>query len=366
MLRAGFVGLPNTGKTTLFNAVTSQTTAVIANYAFSTSKPNVGVVTVPDERLAPLAKVVKTEVIVPATVEFVDIAGLVRGSSQGEGMGNQFLHAIRETDTMVQVVRCFENEAVVHVDNSIDPRRDMETIQIELALADLATVERRRERVQKTAKSGDKTARAELEVLDKLQPSLEEFQPARSLSFNDEERAIARNYFLLTMKPTIYAANVSESTLSLPDENENVAAVRQVASAEQSECVVICAQLEADLVGLSSVERVEYLESLGVKSSGVDQLIKSAYRVLGLMSFLTAGEKEARAWTIPQGSRAQDAAGAIHSDIARGFIRAEIVAYEDLMRAGSYAAAREQGLLRLEGKDYIMQEGDVVNFRFNV
>ena len=231
MLRAGFVGLPNTGKTTLFNAVTSQTTAVIANYAFSTSKPNVGVVTVPDERLAPLAKVVKTEVIVPATVEFVDIAGLVRGSSQGEGMGNQFLHAIRETDTMVQVVRCFENEAVVHVDNSIDPRRDMETIQIELALADLATVERRRERVQKTAKSGDKTARAELEVLDKLQPSLEEFQPARSLSFNDEERAIARNYFLLTMKPTIYAANVSESTLSLPDENENVAAVREVASA---------------------------------------------------------------------------------------------------------------------------------------
>ena len=366
MLRAGFVGLPNTGKTTLFNAVTSQTTAVIANYAFSTSKPNVGVVTVPDERLAPLAKVVKTEVIVPATVEFVDIAGLVRGSSQGEGMGNQFLHAIRETDTMVQVVRCFENEAVVHVDNSIDPRRDMETIQIELALADLATVERRRERVQKTAKSGDKTARAELEVLDKLQPSLEEFQPARSLSFNDEERAIARNYFLLTMKPTIYAANVSESTLSLPDENENVAAVREVASAEQSECVVICAQLEADLVGLSPVERVEYLESLGVKSSGVDQLIKSAYRVLGLMSFLTAGEKEARAWTIPQGSRAQDAAGAIHSDIARGFIRAEIVAYEDLMRAGSYAAAREQGLLRLEGKDYIMQEGDVVNFRFNV
>jgi len=366
MLRAGFVGLPNTGKTTLFNAVTSQTTAVTANYAFSTSKPNVGVVPVPDERLAPLAKIVKTEVLVPASVEFVDIAGLVRGSSQGEGMGNQFLHAIRETDTIVQVVRCFENEAVVHVDNSIDPRRDMETIQIELALADLATVERRRERVQKTAKSGDKTARAELEVLDKLQPSLEEFQPARSLSFNDEERTIARNYFLLTMKPTIYAANVSESTLSRPDENENVEAVREVASAEQSECVVICAQLEADLVDLSPVERLEYLESLGVKSSGVDQLIKSAYRVLGLMSFLTAGEKEARAWTIPQGSRAQDAAGAIHSDIARGFIRAEIVAYQDLMRAGSYAAAREQGLLRLEGKDYIMQEGDVVNFRFNV
>jgi len=366
MLRAGFVGLPNSGKTTLFNAVTAQSSALIANYAFSTSKPNVGVVAVPDERLAPLAKLVKTEVIVPASVEFVDIAGLVRGSSQGEGMGNQFLHAIRETDTTIQVVRCFENEAVVHVDNSIDPRRDIETIQIELALADLATVERRRERVQKTAKGGDKTARAELGVLDKLQPALEEFQPARSVSLNDEERAIARNYFLLTMKPTIHAANVSESTLSAPDENEYVQSVREVATKEGSECVVICAQLEADLVDLSPTERVEYLESLGAKSSGVDQLIKSAYHVLGLMSFLTAGEKEARAWTIPQGSRAQDAAGAIHSDIARGFIRAEVVGYRDLIDAGSYAAARDRGLLRLEGKDYIMQEGDVVNFRFNV
>lgn len=366
MLRAGFVGLPNVGKTTLFNAVTAQSSALIANYAFSTSKPNVGVVAVPDERLEPLAKVVKTEVLVPASVEFVDIAGLVRGSSQGEGMGNQFLHAIRETDTIVHVVRCFENDSVVHVDDTIDPRRDIETIQIELALADLATVERRRERVQKTAKGGDKAARAELAVLDKLQPVLEEFQPARSVSFAEDELAIARNYFLLTMKPTIYAANVNEAMLAAPDENEFVKAVQAFAGEEGSECVVICAQLEADLVDLSPAERVEYLESLDVKSSGVDQLIKSAYRVLGLMSFLTAGEKEARAWTIPQGSRAQDAAGAIHSDIARGFIRAEIVGYDDLVRAGSYAAAREQGLLRLEGKDYIMQEGDVVNFRFNV
>src|SRR5438874_11221451 len=257
MLRAGFVGLPNVGKTTLFNAVTAQSSGVIANYAFSTSKPNVGVVAVPDERLAPLAKLVKTEVIVPASVEFVDIAGLVRGSSQGEGMGNQFLHAIRETDTMIHVVRCFEDDSVMHVEGSIDPRRDVETIQIELALADLATVERRRERVQKTAKSGDQTARAELAVLDKLRPALEEFQPARGLSFNDEERAIARNYFLLTMKPTIYAANVSEKALSAPEENDYVKAVRKVASAEQSECVVICAQLEADLVDLSPVERVE-------------------------------------------------------------------------------------------------------------
>jgi len=366
MLRAGFVGLPNVGKTTLFNAVTAQSSALIANYAFSTSKPNVGVVAVPDERLAPLAKIVKTEVIVPASVEFVDIAGLVRGSSQGEGMGNQFLHAIRETDTIVHVVRCFESDTVVHVDGEIDPRRDIETIQIELALADLSTVERRRERVQKTAKGGDKAARAELVVLDKLQPVLEEFKPARSVSLTEEDAAIARNYFLLTMKPTIYAANVNESDLNSPNENAHVKAARDFAAEEGSECVVICAQLEADLVDLSPSESVEYLESIGVQSSGVDQLIKSAYRVLGLMSFLTAGEKEARAWTIPQGSRAQDAAGAIHSDIARGFIRAEIVSYDDLIKAGSYAVAREQGLLRLEGKDYIMQEGDIVNFRFNV
>jgi GTP-binding protein YchF len=366
MLRAGMVGLPNVGKTTLFNAVTAQSSALIANYAFSTSKPNVGVVAVPDERLAPLAKLVKTEVIVPASVEFVDIAGLVRGSSTGEGMGNQFLHAIRETDTMVHVVRCFENDSVVHVDGSINPARDVETIQIELALADLSTVEKRRERVQKTAKGGDKAAKAELEVLDKLQPALEEFKAARSVPLSDDELVIARNYFLLTMKPTIYAANVNETALNAPDEDEHVKAIRGIAASEGAECVVICAQLEADLVDLSPSERVEYLESLGVKSSGVDQLIKSAYRVLGLMSFLTAGEKEARAWTIPQGSRAQDAAGAIHSDIARGFIRAEIVGYDALMRAGSYAAAREQGLMRLEGKDYIMQEGDVVNFRFNV
>jgi GTP-binding protein YchF len=267
---------------------------------------------------------------------------------------------------MIHVVRCFENESVPHVEETLDARRDIETIQIELALADLTAVERRRERVQKTAKGGDKTAKAELAVLDKLQPVLEEFKPARSVSLSDEEQAIARNLFLLTMKPTIYAANVNESTLSAPDADPHVKAIREVASAEGSECVVICAQLEADLVELSEAERAEYLESLGVKSSGVDQLIKGAYRVLGLMSFLTAGEKEARAWTIAQNSRAQDAAGAIHSDIARGFIRAEIVSYDDLIRVGSYAAARDQGLLRLEGKDYIMQEGDIVNFRFNV
>jgi GTP-binding protein YchF len=366
MLRAGIVGLPNIGKTTLFNAVTAQTSAVTANYAFSTSKPNVGIVTVPDERLAPLAEIVKTKVIVPASVEFVDIAGLVRGSSKGEGLGNQFLASIRETDTMIQVVRCFADDNIVHVDGGVDARRDIETIQIELALADLATVERRRERVQKGAKGGEKIAKAELDVLDKLQPALEEFQAAKSVSLNDEELVIARNYFLLTMKPTIYAANVNEAALSASADDENLRAIREVAASEGAECVVICAQLEADLVGLAPEERREYLESLGVKSSGVDQLIKSAYSTLGLMSFLTAGEKEVRAWTIPQGSRAQDAAGAIHSDIARGFIRAEVIGYEDLLRSGSHVAAREKGLTRLEGKDYIMQEGDVVLFRFNV
>src|SRR5437870_2612231 len=260
MLQAGFVGLPNVGKTTLFNAVTAQSSALIANYAFSTSKPNVGVVAVPDERLAPLAKVVKTEKIVPAPVEFVHIDGLVRGSSQGEGLGNQFLHAIRETDTMIHVARCFENESVPHVEETLDPRRDIETIQIELALADLSTVERRRERVQKTAKGGDKAARSELAVLDKLQPALEEFNPARSVSLDEDELAIAQNYFLLTMKPTIYAANVNESALNDPDSNELVQSVRAIAADGNSECVAICAQLEADLVDLSPSERVEYLE----------------------------------------------------------------------------------------------------------
>jgi hypothetical protein len=367
MLRAGIVGLPNVGKSTLFNALTAQSAALAANYPFATIEPNIGVVPVPDERLEPLARLVKTSVIVPASVEFVDIAGLVRGASKGEGLGNQFLANIRETDTVVQVVRCFEDEGIVHVEGSINPQRDIETIQIELALADLAAIERRRERAQKTAKSGDKTARAELEVLDKLQPTLEEGKAARIVALTDDERAIARSFFLLTMKPTIYAANVDEATLSEgAEQNEHVRAVRAIAESESAECITICAQLEAELVELPPDERKDYLEALGVRGSGVDRLIKSAYRLLGLMSFLTAGEKEVRAWTIPQGTRAPQAAGVIHSDIERGFIRAEVIGYEQLLRAGSYAAAREQGLLRLEGKEYVMQEGDVVHFRFNV
>ena len=366
MLRAGIVGLPNVGKSTLFNALTAQQSALAANYPFATIEPNVGVVAVPDERLEPLARLVKTQNIVPATVEFLDIAGLVRGASQGEGLGNQFLANIRETDAVVQVVRCFEDEQVIHVEGSVDPRRDIETIQIELALADLASAERRRERAQKTAKSGDKTARAEIDVIEKLLTTLSDGKPARTVALSDDEREVARTLFLLTMKPTIYAANVDEATLAAPGDNEHVRAVEAIAVEEAAECVTICAQIEAELVALPAAERAEYLQSLGVKSSGVDDLIKSAYHLLGLMSFLTAGEKEVRAWTIPQGTRAPQAAGTIHSDIERGFIRAEVIRYDELLRAGSYAAAREQGLLRLEGKEYVMQEGDVVHFRFNV
>ncbi len=366
MLRAGIVGLPNVGKSTLFNALTAQTAALAANYPFATIEPNVGVVPVPDERLEPLAKLVKTSVIVPATVEFLDIAGLVRGASKGEGLGNQFLANIRETDTVVQVVRCFDDDSVIHVEGSVDPARDIETIQIELALADLATAERRREKAQKALKSADKLARAELAVLDKIQPVLEQGKSARIVELNAAEREVARGFFLLTMKPTIYAANVDEATLANPEANQQVNAVREIAEQEGAECLAISAQLEAELVELAVAERLDYLKSVGVSSSGVDRLIKSAYHLLGLMSFLTAGEKEVRAWTIAQGTRAQQAAGVIHTDIERGFIRAETVSYEDLIRAGSYAAAREQGLMRLEGKDYPMQEGDIVNFRFNV
>lgn len=366
MLRVGIVGLPNVGKSTLFNALTAQATALAANYPFATIEPNVGVVAVPDERLEPLARLVRTERIVPATMEFVDIAGLVRGASRGEGLGNQFLAHIREVDAIVHVVRCFEDETIVHVEATIDPQRDIETINIELALADLATLERRRDRAQKVAKTGDKGAQTELRALDKLLPALAEGTPARAVALDEEEREAARSFFLLTAKPVIYAANVDERSLAAPQTNPYVRRVEEWAAREGAECVVICAQLEAELAALSPEERRDYLRTLGVESSGVDRMIRGAYRLLGLMSFLTAGEKEVRAWTIPQGTRAPQAAGRIHSDMERGFIRAEVVSYDDLVRAGSFAAAREQGLLRLEGKDYVIQEGDVVYFRFNV
>lgn len=366
MLQAGIVGLPNVGKSTLFNALTAQEAALAANYPFATIEPNVGVVAVPDDRLEVLQKLNKAQKIVPATIEFLDIAGLVRGASKGEGLGNQFLANIRETDAVIQVVRCFEDENIVHVEGSVDPIRDIETIQIELALADLASVEKRRERAVRGAKSGDKAAKAEIAVLDKIQPVLEDGRPVRAAQLSPEERAVVRQFFLLTSKPTIYAANVDEATLLDPSSNPHVQAVRDHASNENAEVVLICAKLESELVALDETERKEYLADLGLESSGVDNLIKAAYKMLGLMSFLTAGEKEVRAWPIPVGTKAPQAAGEIHTDIERGFIRAEIVSYDDMVAVGSRAAARDKGLARLEGKDYVMQEGDIVDFRFNV
>ena len=367
MLQAGIVGLPNVGKSTLFNALTAQESALAANYPFATIEPNVGIVAVPDERLPVLEKMNKAQKVIPATVEFVDIAGLVRGASKGEGLGNQFLANIRETHAVIQVVRCFEDENIIHVEGSVNPVRDIETIQIELALADLTSVEKRRDKALRAIKaSGDKDAKREIEILDKIQPVLEEGRPARSADLSDDEKAIIKTWFLLSSKPTIYAANVDEETLADAASNPHVAAVMAHARTENAEVVAICAKLEAELVALEAEERAEYLKDLGLDSSGVDGLIKSAYKMLGLMSFLTAGEKEVRAWTIPVGTKAPQAAGEIHSDIERGFIRAEIVGYDDFMKAGSNAAAREQGLTRVEGKEYVMQEGDIVNFRFNV
>jgi len=366
MLQAGIVGLPNVGKSTLFNALTAQEAALAANYPFATIEPNVGVVAVPDGRLGVLKDLNKAQKIVPATVEFVDIAGLVRGASKGEGLGNQFLANIRETHAVIQVVRCFEDENIIHVEGSVDPIRDIETIQIELALADLASIEKRKDKAGRSAKSGDKDAKRELEIIEKIQPVLEEGRPIRAAALTDDEREIVRKWFLLTSKPTIYAANVDEGSLADPDSNPHVLAVKKHAAAENSDVVVICAKLEAELVALEDAERAEYLKDLGLESSGVDKMIKAAYHMLGLMSFLTAGEKEVRAWTIPIGTKAPQAAGEIHTDIERGFIRAEIIGYDDLVACGSRKAASEKGLARLEGKEYVMQDGDVVDFRFNV
>lgn len=366
MLQAGIVGLPNVGKSTLFNALTAQEAALAANYPFATIEPNVGVVAVPDERLNVLEKLVGAQKIVPATVEFVDIAGLVRGASKGEGLGNQFLANIRETDAIIQVVRCFEDENIVHVEGSVDPIRDIETIQIELALADLASAEKRRDKANRGAKSGDKDAKRELEILDKIQPILEEGRPARAADLTDDEREIVKKWFFISTKPTIYAANVDENSLLDPSANPHVQKVIDHAAKENADVVVICAKLESELVALSPEERSEYLKDLGLESSGVDGLIKAAFHMLGLMSYLTAGEKEVRAWTIPIGTKAPQAAGVIHTDIERGFIRAEIISYADLVSCGSRKAASEKGLARLEGKEYVMQDGDVVDFRFNV
>ncbi|MCX7594022.1 MAG: redox-regulated ATPase YchF [Fischerella sp.] len=363
MLRAGIVGLPNVGKSTLFNALVANAKAEAANFPFCTIEPNVGVVAVPDERLNVLAKISNSAQIIPARVEFVDIAGLVKGASQGEGLGNQFLSHIREVDAIVHVVRCFENDDIIHVAGSVDPVRDIETINLELGLADLAQIERRIERTRKQARAS-KEAQFELTVLEKLAAALNEGKSVRQLSLTQEEAAVIKPLGLLTAKPIIYADNVSEDELATG--NEYVEKVRQIAATESAQVVVVSAQVEAELIELTEEERADFLASLGVKEGGLKSLIRATYTVLGLRTYFTSGEKETRAWTIKAGMVAPQAAGVIHSDFERGFIRAETVAYDDLVAAGSMAAAKEKGLVRSEGKDYVVKEGDVMLFRFNV
>ncbi|MBK4731579.1 redox-regulated ATPase YchF [Oxynema sp. CENA135] len=363
MLRAGIVGLPNVGKSTLFNALVANAKAQAANFPFCTIEPNVGVVAVPDERLQVLAEISHSEQIVPTRIEFVDIAGLVKGASQGEGLGNQFLSHIRQVDAIVQVVRCFENDDIIHVSGGIDPLRDIEVINLELALADLAQIERRIERTRKQARA-NKDAQAELAVLEKIAAVLNEGKSARQTELNEEELELVKQLELLTLKPIIYAANVSEEDLATG--NQWVEQVREHADRENAQTVVVSAQVESELVDLSAEERADFLESLGVEEGGLQSLIHATYKLLGLRTFLTTGPKETRAWTIREGMSAPQAAGTIHTDFERGFIRAETIAYADLVASGSMSAAKEKGLVRSEGKEYIVQEGDVMLFRFNV
>jgi ribosome-binding ATPase len=367
MLKAGIVGLPNVGKSTLFNAVTRTRKAEAANYPFCTIDPNVGIVTVPDVRLQVLKEIAKTQVVIPAAIEFVDIAGLVKGAAQGEGLGNKFLSHIREVDAIVQVVRCFEDENIHHVAGSIDPIRDIETISTELGVADLENVQKRIERLSKDAKRGDKAANAETEVLKKIEPHLNQGKPAITLDLTPEEKVISRGFYLMTDKPTVFATNVKEGDLATADTNPHVLKVRDYAKTHLAcETVVISAQIESDLIDLSPDEAQQFLNELGVKESGVGALIRSTYHLLGLRTYFTAGEKEVRAWTIHAGDTAPKAAGVIHSDFERGFIKAETVAYDDLVKCGSVAAAREKGLYRMEGKEYVVKDGDVLLFKFNV
>jgi hypothetical protein len=367
MLKAGIVGLPNVGKSTLFNAVTRTRKAEAANYPFCTIDPNVGIVTVPDARLAVLKDIAKTQVTIPAAIEFVDIAGLVKGASQGEGLGNKFLTHIREVDAIMQVVRCFEDADIHHVAGSVDPIRDIETITTELVLSDLDAVQKRMASIAKDAKRGDKEALAQEAILKKLEPHLNAGKPALTLELAPEEKAISRLFWLMTDKPTIFACNVKETDLATADTNPHVLKVREYAKNHFAcEAVVISAQIESDLMDLSDEEAQAFLKELGVNESGVGALIRATYHVLGLRTYFTAGEKEVRAWTIHNGDTAPKAAGVIHSDFERGFIKAETVAYDDLVKCGSVAAAREKGLYRMEGKEYVVKDGDVLLFKFNV
>ena len=367
MLKAGIVGLPNVGKSTLFNAVTRTRKAEAANYPFCTIEPNVGVVTVPDARLEPLAKIAKTTVIIPAAIEFVDIAGLVKGASDGEGLGNKFLSHIREVDAIVQVVRCFEDPDIHHVTGSIDPVRDIEIINTELVIADLDNIKKRREKLAKDVKRGEKAAVAEDAVLAKFEPVLNSGKLALAVQLTPEEKVVAKNFFLLTDKPTIFACNVKEGDLATADKNPFVLKVREYVQTHLAcEAVVISAQIESDLTDLAPDEAKQFLKELGVEESGAGNLIRATYHLLGLRTYLTAGEKEVRAWTIHAGDTAPKAAGVIHSDFERGFIKAETVAYDDLMKCGSVAVAREKGLYRMEGREYVVKDGDVMLFKFNV
>ena len=365
-MKLGIVGLPNVGKSTLFNSLT-KAGALAANYPFATIDPNVGVVAVPDDRLDALAKLYQTKKRTPATVDFVDIAGLVKGASKGEGLGNQFLANIREVDAIVHVVRCFEDDNVVHVDGSIDPKRDIETINLELLFADLEILERRHQKIRRQA-GMDKELAKEVALIDRLREHMEDGHPAKTfaVSGEDEEKWFS-TYNLLTAKPVIYAANVAEDELADDGaSNPHVGAVREYAKDEGSEVFVICAEIEAELSELSEEEAAEFLADLGLTSSGLDKLIAASYRILGLLSFLTAGEDECRAWTIKKGTKAPQAAGKIHTDFERGFICAEVVKFDELMACGSFSAAKEKGVVGLEGKEYVVQDGDVILFRFNV
>ena len=363
-MKIGIVGLPNVGKSTMFNAITNAG-AECANYPFCTIEPNIGVVPVPDERLDELTKMYHPQKTTHAIIEFVDIAGLVKGANKGEGLGNKFLSHIREVDSIVEVVRCFDDSNIVHVDGSVDPIRDIETINLELIFADIETVEKRLDKAKKMLKS-DKKYQIEIDTLEKIKKTLTDGMSARSMEFTEEELVIVKDLMLLTFKPILYVTNVSEEQLNSLDTDVYVNKVKEYAKNENANVISICAKIEEELTDLEENDKIEMLHELGLEESGLDKVIKASYDLLGLMSFITAGEPEVRAWTIKKGTKAPEAAGKIHSDIQRGFIRAEIVSYDDLMREGSMQAAKEKGLIRSEGKEYIMQDGDIVLFRFNV